>query len=189
MGSDPWSDPDLRLFFALWPDAMSRAALARLALEVAHEAQGRAPRSENLHVTLAFVGEVSWARADALLAVGRSVAALAAPFPLALDRVGGTARGLAWLAPLSLPERLQRLERSLSEALVASGFALQQRRFRPHVTLARDCARTARRGGVTPIEWQVAHLSLVASTLARGGSEYRDLDRWPLSGDQSTGTV
>jgi 2'-5' RNA ligase len=170
----------MRLFFALWPDTRARAALSRLAQEVARDGQGRAPREANLHLTLAFIGDVPQSRVEALLEVGQRVAALASPFPLTLERVGGRAYGVAWLAPPSLPESLHRLHEDLATALDATGFSLQQRMFRPHVTLARDCARPAHRGHVAPIAWEVRRLSLVASTLAAGGSEYRNVGEWML---------
>lgn len=174
------SDPALRLFFALWPDEPARVALSRLAKEVAHHGQGRAPHEANLHLTLAFIGSVPRVRVDSLLEAGERVAGAASPFPLTLDRIGGRAYGLAWLAPSSLPEPLHALHASLTEALVAARFALQQRMFRPHVTLARDCSRPAHRGRVQPIGWQVERLSLVVSTLAAGGSEYRNVATWPF---------
>jgi RNA 2',3'-cyclic 3'-phosphodiesterase len=179
----------VRLFFALWPDPQVRTALSRLAQEVAREGQGRAPRDSNLHLTLAFIGEVPQARIEALLEVGQRVAAVASPFLLTLDRLGGRAHGIAWLAPPSLPEALHHLQAALTDSLAATGFSLQQRVFRPHVTLARDCARPAHRGRVTPIGWEVGRLSLVASTLAAGGSEYRNVGEWPLAANQSTGIV
>jgi 2'-5' RNA ligase len=55
--------------------------------------------------------------------------------------------------------------------------------FRPHLTLARHCARAAHRGAVRPIGWQVARLSLVESTLAPGGSRYREVAGWALGMD------
>lgn len=170
----------MRLFFALWPDRQARAALARLAKEVANEGQGRAVPEANLHLTLAFIDGVPESRLASLLATGQRVALHAVSFPLTLDRVGGRAYGVAWLAPPNLPEPLHALHATLADALGAAGFALQQRMFRPHVTLARDCARPAHRGRITPIGWQILQLSLVASTLAAGGSEYRNVGDWPL---------
>ena len=170
----------MRLFFALWPDPPARAALARFAREVANHGQGRASRDANLHLTVAFIGAVPESRLAALLQIGESTAALAAPFRLELDRVGGRAYGVAWLAPPSLPEPLHALHATLTEGLRAAAFPSEQRMFRPHVTLARDCARPAQRGRIAPIGWQVQRLALVASTLAPGGSEYRNVGDWPL---------
>jgi 2'-5' RNA ligase len=179
----------VRLFFALWPDTRARTALSRLAQEVAHNGQGRAPSASSLHLTLAFLGELPQQRVEALLDVGQRVAAAASPFPLTLDRIGGRAYGVAWLAPPSLLEPLHHLHAALADTLAATGFSLQQRMFRPRVTLARDCARPAHRGRIAPIGWEVRRLSLVASTLAAGGSEYRYVGEWPLGDAQSTGIV
>ena len=45
-----------RLFLALWPDPATAAALAVLARDVAEHAHGKATPPENIHLTLAFLG-------------------------------------------------------------------------------------------------------------------------------------
>ncbi len=169
-----------RLFFALWPDEPARTRLARLAAEVAHLGQGRAPRPESLHLTLAFLGEVSPERVALAETAGARAAQAVDPFAIALNQVGGNAYGVAWFTPATVPGPLHELQEVLAQALAASGFALERRMFRPHVTLARDCVRSARRGALPPVEWNVEKLSLVASTLGPGGSRYADLASWPL---------
>jgi len=169
-----------RLFFALWPDARARARLARLAAEVAHHAQGRAPHGESLHVTVAFLGSVAAERLPGVLRAGEVAGRCADPFELALERMGGTAYGIAWLAPGDIPEPLRALHAALAEALASAGFPRERRMFRPHVTLARDCVRAAQRGAIVPIGWTAERLALVASTPASGGSSYRDVASWPL---------
>lgn len=173
-----------RLFFALWPDAPARSALARLASEVAHHGLGRAPREDGLHVTLAFLGSVEARRMDAVLAAGAHAARCVEPFVLALERVGGTSFGVAWMTPEGLPVALAMLHEALVAALEQAGFPRERRMFRPHVTLARDCVRAAHRGPLPPIAWTVDRLALVASTLSPGGSRYRDVANWPLGGDR-----
>jgi 2'-5' RNA ligase len=173
-----------RLFFALWPERRAQAALARLAGEVALHAQGRAPRAEGLHVTLAFLGSVQEERLPQVSAAGKRAAQSAVPFDLALERIGGTSFGIAWLAPAAVPEALHALHEALAAELDAAGFPRERRMFRPHVTLARDCVRAAQRGGIEPIMWQVDALALVASTPASGGSRYRNVATWPLHGPQ-----
>jgi 2'-5' RNA ligase len=169
-----------RLFFALWPDARARARLSRLAAEVAHHAQGRAPPGESLHVTVAFLGPVAAERLPGVLRAGEVAVACVDPFDLALERMGGTAFGIAWLAPGDIPEPLRALHAALAEALGSAGFPRERRMFRPHVTLARDCVRAAQRGAIAPIAWTVERLALVASTPTSGGSRYRDIASWPL---------
>ena len=170
----------LRLFFALWPDKAARRALAQLALEVARDGHGRAPRESNLHLTLAFLGDVPARRLDALVALGERVSATSRPFPLALERVGGTSYRIAWIAPAEIAEPLHGLHSGLAQALAAEDFPRERRMFRPHVTLARDCTRSTHHGRIPPIGWRVERLSLVASTLQSGGSDYREIGTWPL---------
>ena len=181
----------LRLFFALWPDAPALARLARLSRDVAEERHGRPPAEANLHVTMAFVGPVAQSRVPAIAQAGAAASAAVPAFTLTLDRVGGTAHGIAWLAPSDAPAELQALHEALARALAAAGITLEPRPFRPHVTLARRCARSPRRMPATPVQWRVDAMSLVASTTGPAGSRYDDLASWRLRGgnDQSTGTV
>jgi 2'-5' RNA ligase len=174
-----------RLFFALWPDPQARAALALLARDVARHALGNAPRADNLHLTLAFLGSVGGDRLEPLRRIGGEVAARVAPFDLSLERIGGRGFGIAWLSPDGLPPALVALHGTLTTGLAGDGFAAERRMFRPHLTLARHCVRAAHRGAVLPIRWTVDRLALVESTLAAGGSRYRDLASWPLGGAPS----
>jgi len=185
---DAIAPPTHRLFFALWPDAPARTALARLAREVADHAHGKPPREDNLHITLAFLGAVAADRLDELRHIGCDAAAAAVPFALSLERLGGAGYRIAWLSPDGVPPPLATLQRTLSDALAKAGFAAERRMFRPHLTLARHCIRAAHRGPVTPVRWTVDRLALVESTLAAGGSSYRDLASWPLGRAHSAGT-
>ncbi|HVF64941.1 MAG TPA: RNA 2',3'-cyclic phosphodiesterase [Casimicrobiaceae bacterium] len=169
-----------RLFYALWPDAAARKALVRLAEEIARDGQGRAPRDVNLHLTVAFVGEVPVESVEALSTIGAHAAGSVAPFRIVLERLGGTSYGVAWLAPAAAVEPLHALHLELRSQLVAAGHALEQRMFRPHITLARDRIRSVQRGSVPSIGWTVEALSLVASTPAPGGSDYRPVAEWRL---------
>jgi 2'-5' RNA ligase len=76
----------MRLFFALWPDAAVRAQLARWSALCHASSGGRPTRPQNLHATLAFLGEVAPARLPALSALAAQ--SVAPPFELALDHVG-----------------------------------------------------------------------------------------------------
>ncbi len=171
----------LRVFFAVWPDAAARDALAKRASEVAADAGGRAPAIENLHLTLAFVGEVAIDRADALRAVGHAATAGVPAFDLSLDRVGAfRGTGIAWAGASSVPAELAQLVGQLNAALTAQGFPTDPRPFQAHVTLARRCRRQPRTNHAAPIAWTVAKLVLNASDLGSGGPRYRELAVWPL---------
>jgi 2'-5' RNA ligase len=154
--------------------------LRALARTVAAQRGGRAPRDENLHVTVAFLGSVATGRVNEVASIGEASARSSSPFVLTLDRIGGTAHGIAWLAPADVPASLDRLQRTVSGHLDAAGFAIERRRFRPHVTLARHCTLAPHRNEVTPVAWRVDRLALVASTTATGGSRYTEIAAWPL---------
>ena len=169
-----------RLFFALWPDAPARAALRTLANDVAARREGRAPREDNLHVTLAFLGDVNAGRIARLEPIGATCASACAPFLLTLDALGGASRGIAWLAPRRVPPSLAALHAALTGALEREDFPVERRRYRPHVTLARQCTLPVRRHAVAPVVWRVERLSLVASRPSPQGPVYSDIATWPL---------
>lgn len=173
----------MRLFFALSPDAGARDALAGLAREVALAAGGRAPRAENLHLTLAFLGSVPQLRLRELEAIGARTAAAAAPFVLTLDSVGGfRAAGIAWAGMDAAPAELQRMFEHLRSLLRAAGLPTERRAFAPHVTLARRCLRTLPGGRPAPVAWRVDAIELMASETLPEGPRYRTLSSWPLAG-------
>jgi 2'-5' RNA ligase len=172
----------LRLFFALWPDAAARDAIAVLARDVRRRCDGRVPRPENVHLTLAFLGDVAPDRVDALAVVGAAAAGAVPPFVLTLDRLGGFRdAGIAWLGTDRAPAPLAELARRLAEGLAADGFRVERRPFAAHVTLARKCrAPPPQRERVAAVSWPVDALSLVASQPAAGGSRYHTLGEWTL---------
>ena len=186
-GGDPPACTDapapLRLFFALWPDAGTAAALAALSVDVACRMSGRAPPAANLHLTLAFVGEVLPARLDALRAVGRDAATRAPAFSLTFDRVGAfRGSGIVWAGTGSPPPEIDALAAGLGDGLAGRGFPVDARPFHPHVTLARRCRRPGPFAIGTPIRWSATRLALNASALSPRAPAYRVVDDWPLGG-------
>ena len=176
----------LRVFFALWPDSDARDRLAALAREVAVRTKGRAPAAENLHVTLAFIGDVPAERVAALSAIGASVAARAAPFVLSLDCTGTFRRtGITWAGAGEVPPALAQMARSLAAALSSQDFAVEERMFSPHVTLARRCQAPEIGTLAEPIGWTVTRLALDASEAGSDAQRYRDLATWPFGAGTS----
>jgi len=163
----------MRTFFALVPDAAVRAALGERARVLALAIGGRAVPGVNVHVTLAFVGDVDAVQAAALRAM---LAALPRrPFTLMLDRIGEWPRaGVAWLAPSAVPAPLVALHAQLAAALAASGFAVEARPFRPHVTLVRRLARPLADTAAEPLEWRVTRVALMVSERVGGALRYRE---------------
>jgi len=139
MCSEP-AEPTRRLFFALWPDEETRAALAALAKAQIHP-RARRVATDNLHLTLAFPGNVT-ARVHACLeeAAGRLTGA---PFGLSIDRLGyWSGPRIIWAAPAQTPRELWSLVTSLREVLAACGLEPENRPYQAHITLMRkDPAR------------------------------------------------
>ena len=168
-----------RVFFALWPDAPARAALAGLAREVALETGGRPTPANLIHLTLAFVGDQTSIRVDSLRRLAGGIRARC--FALALDEIGGFERtGIAWLGASAPQPGLGALHDDLAAALRARGFPVDARPYAPHLTLARRSTPIDRRS-VQPIRWPVTSFALVASELAGGGPSYRTIADWPLA--------
>ncbi|MCC6867781.1 MAG: RNA 2',3'-cyclic phosphodiesterase [Burkholderiales bacterium] len=170
----------VRAFFALIPDSAVRERLLALAREIARRSRGRVVSAEHLHLTLAFLGDVSLARVPDLRAIGDRLPHVAAT--LAFDTLGAwRASGVAWIAPSHVPDEITALHAALNTALRAAGFAIEDRPFRPHVTLARRCVQPPPRGPTAPIVWNVGVLSLVGSELRPDGPRYTTLAQWPLT--------
>jgi RNA 2',3'-cyclic 3'-phosphodiesterase len=161
-----------RLFFAVWPDDAARARLAALSREVAAAGGGRATRADHLHVTLAFLGTVPPALGDLAAEFAGCVASPA--FEMRLDRLQLRARQrMAWATEGAPSERLADLARHLQATLSAAGVRLEDRRYTPHLTLARDIDCRSELRAIAPIAFPVREFTLVASEPGPGGSRYR----------------
>lgn len=179
----PAGSANQRVFFAIWPDVATRAALAELAIDVAATAHGRAAALERLHLTLAFIGEVDIARVPQLMAIGAETAAQAIPCSLTLHRLGYFRdAGVAWIGTDRIPDALLALANDLQSRLASAGFPVDTRPYQPHLTLARRCRN--RPVGFAPptLAWDVRAMTLHASKLGREGPSYTELGRWRLGG-------
>lgn len=166
-----------RLFFALWPSEAARRELAALARELAVRSGGRPAPEAKIHLTLAFLGDTPADRLGAALEAARSVPG--ERFLARLDCVGSFARsGVAWAGMSKLPPQLTALARDLSSALASAGFALEDRAFAAHATLARRIRRRVVAEAIAPIEWQAVRFALVESDLRTG--KYETRESWEL---------
>ena len=170
----------LRVFFALLPNASLQASLGVLAREVAARVDGRAIPDANIHLTLAFIGELRPERVDALRAALHALPRAA--FDLSLDRLGVFRDAeVAWIAPSNVPTELVALQSALVAALSVQRFGVDDRPFHAHVTLARRCTRRITRTSFTPIVWRVDRAALMRSTPWGDGVRYEALDSIELA--------
>jgi 2'-5' RNA ligase len=167
----------LRLFFALWPDAATRAALAAWSRAIHAASGGRAVRPEILHITLAFLGQCDSARLPALQAAAASVRLR--PFKLVVDDPGyWHHHQLAWAGARTTPAELRALVTDLRAALTAREFSFDPKPFVPHVTLIRKARAGFAVPRVEPIHWRIQDFALIRSIPGREGSVYTVEGRW-----------
>lgn len=173
------SEAASRLFFALWPDEETRAALKALQREPG-PASGRLVHPQDLHQTLVFLGQVDAQRLPCVLAAADRVHAAATS--LELTRLGYW-RGprVAWAAPDETPEPLLDLVDQLWTNLSDCGFEREARPFRSHVTLARKVRPFATAALGRQIPWEVRDFVLVTSLSEPSPPRYKVLQRWPLT--------
>lgn len=170
-----------RLFFALWPDAEVRQRLAEVA-ELLPEASCRRTPVENLHLTLVFLGNVPDSAIPQLKDGANQLRLQTPGFALRLERNGWWKRsGIAWLAPeqaslplLSLVDELRRLSKH-------AGLSVEERDYRPHLTLARKLKRGPGSLRFEPLHWQVKDFCLVESVTHPQGASYQLMQSWALS--------
>lgn len=144
----------------------------------------RLTRRENLHLTLVFLGELREAGKvrEAMEEIRTS------PFPLEIRGLGRFQRDggdLYWagIEP-SLP--LQNLYLELKNALAGKGIAVEDRPYRPHLTLARQAVEKPEtpfytlKNRLEPVKTKAAAVSLMKSERIEGRLVYTELYRKEL---------
>jgi 2'-5' RNA ligase len=162
----------VRLFFALWPPRETAEALAAWAVEVQRQTGGRATATQNIHLTLAFLGE---ADAQKVLAVTGNVTGRRHALPIETARYVRR-NEMVWVAPSAAPPALAELVASLHSALRAAGFQLEERPFAAHVTLIRKARQPNALPLLPRVEWPVNEFVLVRSRTSPKGPTYEALE-------------
>ncbi|MEO8250568.1 MAG: RNA 2',3'-cyclic phosphodiesterase [Burkholderiales bacterium] len=168
-----YGDGAARLFLALWPDETTREELARCRDAWAWSVDARPVPSEQLHVTLHFLGAVPRARLPELTSKLR---APLHPFALRLGRAQRWPNGIAALTPTAVPPELLALHAALQGCLSDLGLRTESRRFKPHVTLARNARNSIASTLEQAVDWKVDRYVLVES---RGDGGYTVLQSYP----------
>ena len=174
-----------RLFVAIRPPLPLRALL----LETMGSVSGaRWQDDAQLHLTLAFLGEVDEATAEALDIALAMINA--PPVPLRLQGAGSFAsRGRVHSLWIGAEPRdaLAALAKKVRRAAREAGITVEERAFVPHITIARLNAASGPVDGFIR-QWNdlasaahgVSSFGLYESRLGHGGSAYRLLADYPL---------
>lgn len=166
-----------RLFAGItFSDEAADALVANQASLAAHLQTGRMSARENLHLTLAFLGDVD-ADVERRVREAVSLTALAGhPMELALGKLGffdHHGRLVIWrgLTPGKGFDDLVALQARLVRELASRGIALDARPYRPHVTLVRN-ARLADEAAADPlpVSFTVFAIRLMWSHHPEGGA-------------------
>jgi 2'-5' RNA ligase len=152
-------------------------------------------RPENLHVTVAFLGNIEDGKVADLAASLAEIARTHPPFPVRLEGLGSF--------PPHRPPRVVfaditegrndfiRLAQSVSSACEKLGFDPERRAFRPHVTLARiKPGRRVQLADVSPHDAdagaaRIEHVTLYRSETCPTGPIYSTLSDHALGGNPS----
>jgi 2'-5' RNA ligase len=169
MGTAP--DAPLRLFLGLWPDDATRDALVAHADQWDWPPSARRTRNERLHMTLHFLGDVPASR---LAALKQGLDVPWAGCELQFDRGQVWPGGIAVLETQKLPAALCDLHAALGERLRQLELPVEQRPYRPHVTLARKAFGAHPPLPLEPLAWRASGAYRLVRSLP-GGRGYEPL--------------
>ena len=159
----------MRLFIAINLDDKFRDALVEMQESMRRQGiRGNYTRMENLHLTLAFIGE--YGDPDAVNEVLASIPL--EPSRLAL-RGYGSFGNLYW-AGLEDNDKLSAYVKRLRRALAEKGIPFD-RKFSPHITLLRQASAGLPRLRVSSAAMEVRRVSLMRSERGKNGMIYTEI--------------
>ena len=170
----------MRLFIAINFDETTKNRLCDIIGGLREQSlSGNFTRLENLHVTLHFLGETN--RVNDIKAAMDAVTV--EPFDITMQGFGGfNQRGsmLYWVG-IGRSDALRQCHRQLYDALSESGFELDSRPFKPHLTIGREVEtvpgfdRCSFAEGIKPFCQHVGRISLMKSERIRGVLTYTEV--------------
>ncbi len=178
----------MRLFIGVRP---SEPVLQQLELMCNGLPKARWVTPENMHVTLQFLGEVG--NADAELLDAELATIRMQPFSIALSGLGtfqrGRKPGVLW-AGVETSSTLVDLRTRCAAAVRRAGLTADERKFKPHLTLARlrdpipdrIGAYMASREPFSTPHFEIDRFILFRSHLGKGQAHYEEVADYLLEG-------
>jgi 2'-5' RNA ligase len=166
----------MRLFIAINFSDATRKKLLVLQQDLREQSRkGRFSVPENLHLTLAFLGECNTEQFASIVSAMDTVSFQ--PFDFEINRVDRFRRqgGDIWWAGLSACPPLLALQLDLEIKLRQAGFDLDNRKYSPHITLARDALAEATEKQISPFGEVVQSIQLMQSEHIGGRLIYTKL--------------
>lgn len=176
----------LRLFIAIVPPLVVRERLAHLREQLrVLGADAKWVETENIHLTMRFLGEVESARASHISRALAEAASRHSAFPVRVQGSGVFPNRrrprVVWVGLEGDLDALRALQVDIEAGLVPLGFAPEARGFSPHVTLGRLRSETGARALVERLDalrgevygqFTVDRVVLMESKLSSRGPTY-----------------
>jgi 2'-5' RNA ligase len=167
----------MRLFIAIELEDRIKNELCMIQKRIKHQGmKGNFTSRENMHLTLAFIGEYSDPEqiSDALSNI------MFEPMKLALEGFG-CFRDLYWIGikeDKGLTENVKRIRRALSD----NGIPFDRKKFVPHITLARkiEYDRQLPTDCPFPAAMDVEYISLMRSDKGKNGMIYTTIAEFAI---------
>lgn len=163
-----------RLFTALWPAPTLRAAIAAWQGKWEWPRQAAIVKTGRLHATLHFLGDVPASRIPELKA---ALALPWEPFDLELGVGSVWPNGVAVVEPLATPPALADLHARMGRVVEKLGIPVDERSWRPHITLARRAHHATPPAETLARRWRVRDGYVLVESLP-GGAGYEVIARF-----------
>jgi len=164
-----------RLFFALWPNNETRKNIDKINQSISSAGLKRV-KCDNLHVTLVFLGNVG-AESETMIRQ-RMKNISAQPFTIQFDQLSFWRKPrILCLTTQQYDQQLLILVDALKRELEQCGMVMEDRPYKPHITLARKALRLIDMD-IKPIKWQAHSFCLIESLSIPDGVHYQVLQRW-----------
>lgn len=128
----------MRLFIAINFEDKLKNAIQNIIQDIKkYSKQGRFVENEHMHLTLEFLGEIPPAKVGLIEEAMGKISDR--PFTLELSEIGYFKRrggSIYWIG-LERNKALLRIQKKLHNLLLESGFELEDREYRPHLTIGR----------------------------------------------------
>jgi 2'-5' RNA ligase len=161
----------MRLFVSINFSDDTRSRLLSLRDELRSKSQsGNVSLPENLHLTLAFIGEVSPKKIDKIKTILDTVTF--APFDATIERLGTFSRGTLWWAGLREDKPLMDLQHEVEHKLALCGFEMDGRKYSPHITLGREVVTSEKPWQIESFGDKVTRIDLMKSERIGGKLTY-----------------
>lgn len=193
------SSHTLRAFIAIDLPETLRSQISRIQQDLrATGADVRWVETQNLHLTLKFIGSIEEADQEKLVAAVNGALQPFPPFVFHLEGLGVFPRlenpRVVWLGVSDGSQKLERIAAAVEKACMELGLAGPDHPFTPHLTIGRIHSNKRLEGLIyclqrspmrTPLLVQVRQLLLLQSTLQPQGPVYTPLAELPLGATRS----